>query len=359
MAISRPCYATREAVKRALDFEETSRTDGQVDRAIEASSDDVEGFLHRRFFPQLTTRYFDWPDRSYSVPWRLWLDSNELISVTTLTSGGVPLVEGDDFILRRSDNLDEPPYNCVEINLAGRASFGGGATPQRDIAILGLYGHSAKESAVGTLASSIDADDVTVGLSASGNVGVGDVIRIGSERMLVTDRGMLDTGLNLAADLADSEADTLVATTGGTPSAGETVLIDAERMLVVDVAGSNLIVRRGWDGSVLASHTSGADIYAARSLTVERGVLGTTAASHSSSTAVVRHVPPALVRDLGVAEAIEQLLQESSGYARPAGSGQDGASATRSNKNTIGAGIDTIRDRAHTAYGRKARTAAV
>lgn len=359
MTISRPCYTTRESVKRALDFEETSRTDGQVDRAIEAASDDVDGFLHRRFFPQLATRYFDWPDDSYSAPWRLWLGSNELISVTTLTAGGHVLVESTDFFLRRGDDLDEPPYTSVEINLAGRSSFGGGPTAQRDIAILGLYGHSANESTVGTLASSIDADDTAVGLSFSGNVGVGDILRIGSERMLVTDRGMLDTGLNLAGDLADSEADTLVSTTGTTPAAGETILIGAERMLVVDVAGTNLVVRRAWDGSVLAAHTSGADIYAARSLTVDRGALGTTAASHNSAVAVVRHVPPPLVRDLCVAEAIGQLLQETSGYARPSGSGQDGASATRSNKNQLGRGIEDVRDRAYTAYGRKARTAAV
>jgi hypothetical protein len=360
MTITRPCYASREAVQRALDFAETARTDEQVDRAIEAASDDVEGFLHRRFYPTLTTRYFDWPNGSYSRPWRLWLDANELISITTLTSGGVVL-DPADYFLRRSDDLDEPPYTSVEINLATSAAYGGGPTTQRDIAIYGLYGHSANEAAVGTLVTGINTSAVGVDLSAAGTVGVGDLIRVDTERMLVAGRAMLDTGQNLAGDLEDSDAATLVAAANGTASSGEVILIDAERMLVVDVAGDNLVVKRGWDGTVLAAHTSGADVYAARALTVQRGVCGTTAASHSLGAPVVRHVPPSLVRDLCVAEAIEQLLQETAGYARPTGAStaRSGDSDTRQNKNQLGLGIEAIRDRAYTAYGRQARTAAV
>ncbi|MGH3381361.1 MAG: hypothetical protein ACRDP6_42180 [Actinoallomurus sp.] len=363
MTITRPCHCTREAVQRALDFAETARTDEQVDRAIEAASDDVEGFLHRRFYPQLTTRSFDWPDRSYSRPWRLWLGANELISITSLTTGGVTL-SPDSYFLRRSDYLDEPPYNSVELDLSGSATFGGGATPQRDVRIAGLYGYSANEAALGTLVTAINAAAVGVDLSAAGSVGVGDLVRIDDERMLVTDRSMLDTGQDLAGDLNDSDAATLVPAPNGTATSGEVILIDAERMLVIDVAGDNLVVKRGWDGTVLSSHTSGANVYAARALTVQRGVCGTTAASHSLGAPVVRHVYPALVRDLSVAEAIDQLLQETAGYAR-AGSVQDNShngisvSNIRSTKDQLGLGLDSLRSRAYTAYGRQARKSAV
>lgn len=365
MTISRPCYATREAVQRALDYNETARTDEQVDRAIESASDDVEGLTHRRFYPQLASRSFDWPGGSYSRSWRLWLDSNELISITSLVTGGQTLTQGTDYFLRRSDDLDEPPYTQVQINLAGNAAFGGGPTTQRDITITGLYGHSARESAVGSLVASVNINALGVDLNTSGNVGIGDIIRIDSERMLVTGRTMLTTGQTLADDLEDSDAATLVAAPSGTAAAGEVILIDAERMLVIDAAGDNLVVKRAWDGSVLASHTSGTAIYAARSLLVERGVLGTTAATHNDGAAVARHVPPALVRDLAVAEAIEQLLQETSGYARTSGAVQDNShsgitvSNIRSSKNQLGLGIDALRSRAYTAYGRKARTRAV
>lgn len=61
MTISRPCYATREQVKQALDIKESARSDLQIDIAIEAASDSVDGLLHRVFYPQVMTRYFDWP----------------------------------------------------------------------------------------------------------------------------------------------------------------------------------------------------------------------------------------------------------------------------------------------------------
>jgi hypothetical protein len=364
MTISRPCYCTRESVKRALDYAETARTDGQVDRAIEAASDSVEGLLHRRFYPQIATRSFDWPNLSYARPWQLWLDSNEVISVTTLTSGGVTIAPSAYF-LRRADDLDEPPYNLLEINLNSAAAFGGGTTPQRDISITGLFGYRNDEAPVGTLAGNPNTTAATVDVSDSSRVGVGDIIRIDNERMLVTGKTMLDTAQTLTADVAASNAATTVpVATGSAYSADEVILVDAERMLVIDVAGNNLIVKRAWDGTALAAHTTGTHVYAPRTLAVQRGAVGTTAASHTSTTPVVRHAPPGLVRDLCVALALDQVLQEPSGYAR-AGAVQDNShnnistSNIRSSKNKLGLGIDSLLDRAETRYGRQARTRAV
>jgi hypothetical protein len=361
MTVSRPCYASREDVMRALDYKETARAAGAVDRAIEAASDDVEGLCHRRFYPVLTTRSFDWPDLNRSRSWRLWLNSNEIISATTITSGGQTLTTGD-YILRRSDDLDEPPYTSIEINLATDAAWQAGDTEQRAITITGLWGYRADERPAGTLAAGVDATAPLIDLGAT-DAGVGHLIRVDTERMLITGRTMLDTGQTLAADLAASNAATTVTVADGSAyGLDEVLLLDGERMLIVDIAGNTLIVRRAWDGSTLAAHTTGATIYAARRLTVERGVLGTTAAAHADSAAVARHTPPPLVRDLCVAEALDQLLQESAGYARrnTTNSGNTtSTSSNRSSQNQAGAAIDAIRDRAYTAYGRKARVRAV
>lgn len=371
MAISRPCYATREAVKRALDYKQTARSDGQVDRAIEAASDGIDGGTHRiggllkrRFYPEQRTMTFDWPGTQYAQPWRLWLDQHEVISVTTLTAAGVAITAGDYFL--RPD--DGPPFNRVEINIGTNAAFNAGNTRQRAIAITGLFGFCSDTATAGALAEALDDSETGVDVADSAAVGVGDVLLVDSERMLVTDKAMLDTGVNIdAADsLTASNADVSItmSTTTSAPAVDEVILIDSERMLVVDVAGSVLTVKRAWDGSVLAAHSANADIYAPRTLTVTRGALGSTAATHSSSTAVSRYVVPGLVRDLAVAEAIDQLLQETSGYAR-AGAVQDNThsgisvSNIRSSKDQIGLGIDAIRARAYTAYGRKARVRAV
>jgi hypothetical protein len=84
-------YATREDVMRALDVKLTARNARQIDRALESASRDADDLCHRKFAPVQATRYFDWPNPQRAASWRLWLDANELITVTTLVSGGVTI----------------------------------------------------------------------------------------------------------------------------------------------------------------------------------------------------------------------------------------------------------------------------
>jgi hypothetical protein len=111
-------------------------------------------------------------------------------------------------------------------------------------------------------------------------------------------------------------------------------------------------VKRAWDGSALATHAASADIYAPRTLTVVRGALGTTAATHTTTTAVVKHIVPYPVRDLTIAEALNTVLQERSGYAREVGSGENSREAS-------GRGLRDLRESVYTSHGRKARISAI
>lgn len=343
-------YCTREDVKRALDSKTTARDDEQVDRAIETGARNIEGLLHRRFYPLTATRRFDWPNQQYARPWRLWLDSNELVSVTTLTAGGTAIASGD-YLLRRSDDRDETPYTHIEIDLSSQASFASGPSHQQSIVVTGVWcGCPADETPAGALAEALDDSETGVDVTNGAVVGVGTILRCDSERMIVTGRTMLDTGSNLGGNLTASAADVLVPVTG--VNVGEVILIDAERMLVVDTAGSNVVVKRAWDGSVLATHSNGADVYASRTLTVQRAALGTTAATHLSATALAAHVVPGPVRDLNVAEAIAQIHQEQAAYARTAGAGENEREARA-------LGLRAAQEAAYTAYGRKARIRAI
>jgi hypothetical protein len=359
MAVTRVTYCTREMVKRALDIKETARTDGQVDRAIEAASDTIDGgatganrgagILKRRFYPEVATRYFDWPNRQYARSWRLWLDQYELVDVTELTAGGVTIASSDYFL--RPD--DGPPYTHVEINLGGSAAFGSGDTHQRAIAIDGTWaGCAATTAAAGSLAGALDDAASVVAVTDSALIGVGDLVQVDEERMLVTSKSMLDTGVNIDAGdsltAAASDVSITMSTTTNAPTVDEVILIGSERMLVVDVAGSVLTVKRAWDGLVLAAHAGGADIYAPRTLNVVRGAYGTTAATHTDSTAVGRHIVPGLVRDLALGLALVQLLGEQAGYARTAGTGDNQREVT-------GRGLAQLRKDCIAAYGRKAR----
>lgn len=347
-------YATREDVKAALDYKETARNNGQVDRAIEAASRTVESLCHRRFYPEQAVRSFAWPNGQHARAWRLWLDANELISITTLTAGGTTISASDYFL---EPNEYGPPYSRLELDLGSSAAFGGGNTHQRNITIAGLYGYRNDEAVVGATVEALDGSETGMDVDAatSALVGVGSVLRVDDERLLVTGRSMLDTGQNLATDI-DQQAKTVTipVQSGAAFAVGEIVLIDGERMLIVDIAGNNLIVKRAWDGSVIAAHASGADVYAPRTLTVTRGALGTTAATHVSGATVHRWEPPGPVRQLTIGEAIVTLTNEVAGYSRVKRTGEANGERARDTSS-----IATLREQVYASHGRKARIRAV
>ena len=345
-------YATREDVKSALDMMETARNDAQVDRANDAAFLAINSLTHRRFYPEVATRYFDWPNFQYAQPWRLWLDSNDLISATTVTSGGTA-VSSTDYFLRRSDDRDEPPYRYVEIDLGSSSAWSGGSTtPQRSIVINGLWGYGNDETPAGSLAEALDISETGVDVTDSYTIGVGSIIRVDSERMIVTGKAMLTTGQSALASLTAVNSDVLVSvTTGSAFTIGEVILLDAERMKIVDIAGNSLIVKRAWDGTVLATHTT-PTIYAPRTLIVRRGALGTSATAHDTATAIYRHDPAPGIRELAVAEAATSLIQEGSGWARTAGQGDNA-------RETLGRGLIDLRNQARDEYALQARTMAI
>lgn len=349
-------YTTIEAVRTALDVAETARSDARIAACIESASRSIDGhepgggLLHRRFYPERRTQTFDWPDGSYSRSWRLWLGAHELVSAESIIVAGRTLDPAEYFL--RPD--DGPPFNRIEINLADDAAFASTSTHQRAISVTGVYaGCETVEAQAATLAVGIDAAALTVDVSDSSAIGTGSVLRVDNERMIVTRRGMLDTGRDLAGDLTASAADTLVPVgPGAAVTPDEVILIDAERMRVVDVAGNSLVVKRAWDGSVLAAHTVGASVFALRRLTVTRGALGTTADTHAAGATVQLLVYPGLVSELATAEALTMLLQGQSGYARTVGSGDN-------ERESFARGLRDLRDRAYAAHGRQARTGAV
>ncbi|MFD5564525.1 hypothetical protein [Kitasatospora griseola] len=344
-------------MKSALDWAETARANGRVDQAIEAASRWIEGFLHRRFYPEVGTRYFTFPDQ-YARPWRLWLDDSELISLTSISSGGTVL---DPATVLLEPNRSGPPYNRVELRIDTNSAFGSGQTTQRDVTITGLWGYSADDTAVTTAASAINSTATTLLVASSAGIGVGQLLRVGTERLTVTERTMAPTGQTLQQPLDALQKTVTVAVTDGTAFAlDEVLLVDSERMLVVDIAGDQLTVKRAWDGSVLAAHT-GSAIYAPRKLTVTRGVLGTAAAAISQGATVYRWDVPGPVRTLCIAEALVTQLQQSSGYARTTGVGsaarQVGGGTVA--KTQYGLSIESLREQVYTSRGRKARVRAV
>jgi hypothetical protein len=346
-------YCQREQVKAALDVMEVARNDAQVDRAISAGSRNVEGFLKRHFYPLMATKYWDWPNYQRARSWRLWLDRWELASVSQLVAGGVTIPSSDYFLEPANDG---PPFNRIEIDLSSGSAFSTGSTHQRAIAVTGVFcGCPLDEEQVGSLAAGLAASvSATAQVTwTTAGIGVGDILRIDTERMIVTAKSMVDSGQNTTGALTASSSDVAVLVANGSAfTVGETLLVDSERMRVVDIAGNTLTVRRAWDGTVLATHASNADVYTLSGVELQRAALGTTLGDHLSGAAVYRHVVPELVRDLNVAEAINQLEQELSGYARTIGEGD-------TIREGIGRGLRDLRKDALQRHGRVARSRAV
>jgi hypothetical protein len=361
--IWRPCYATREEVMRALDSKQAAYNKDQIDRQITMASEDVDGLCQRQFYPEDATRFLDWPNYQYAYPWRIWLERNELAANQTqnpsmiLASGGTAIPSNAFFC--RSENYG-PPFTRIELDRSKNFSFGNGPTPQRDISIQGTFGYWLKTWAAGTITSALtDTTSPIVNVSTSYSPGVGDAIVVDSERMIVQDKAMVDTGIAFDGLATVSAADNQVAVPDATKFAtGEILRADSERLLVVDILTSTLLaVKRAWDGTILAPHTSGT-LFAQRQLTVLRGALGTSGATHLNNAPVSVFLVPGLVKELAIAESTVGLTQEPAAYGGGTSAIKRVAlrSAGSINEPAPGEGIPDLRDRVCTRYGRRVRS---
>lgn len=351
MAVYRACYCTRRDVKSALDIQQTADYDAQVDSAIAKAADDIDNLTHRRFWNATETNFWDWPNFQRAYPWRIWFDAKELADVSTVvpvvTSGG-NVIAADDIFWGPWNY--SPPFTYLELNRSSSATFGQGDTPQRDVSITGTFGYWAQTRAAGSLAAAVSSTTATtVTVSDSSVAGVGDVLTVDTEQLLVQDCALADTGQAQTGSgcTTDSAADvTLTVGTGSDLHTGEILVLDSESMLVTAISGNNATVVRGYDGSVLATH-SDAEVYAYRLLTVERGFGGSTAATHSNDTSVTAALIPGQVHELAIAEALNTVLQKTSGYARTIG---EAGSAP-----VPGGSLPDLRAQVYGAFGRKAR----
>lgn len=333
-----------------------------VDSAIMAAADDVDRLTHRRFWNAIETSYYDWPNFQSAYPWRIWLDQREIadkdgsgyLGVAPVITTGVQSTSPVQIPLNQffwQPRNSGPPFIAFELSRAASYSYGLSSTPQEDTSITGVHGYWMQTRAAGSLAAAVASSTVgTVTVSDSSVVGVGDVLIAGTEQMLVQDDAFADTGQQQTGEgcTTDSAADdVLTVGTGADIHAGEILQLDSEWMLATSVTGNNVTVDRAIAGTELTVH-SDAEVYARRLLTVQRGFGGTTAAaSYNSGQVLLASLPPSMVRELAIGEALNYVYQKTSGYARTIG--ENGASTVP------GGSLPDLRNRAYAGYGRKAR----
>jgi hypothetical protein len=351
MAVNRACYCTRLDVMTATEEQQTVDIVRHIDSALEAAAEEVDRLTKRRFYNEIRTNKWDWPNFQRASPWKLWFDAAELADVTALvpvlTSGGI--VIPNSAIFWGPWNY-APPYTFLELNRSMSYSFGVGPTPQQDIQILGNFGYWTQAKAGGTLAAAVSSTTATtVTVSDSSKSGVGDVIMVDGESMLVSDNAMADTGQAQQGGGCSTSSDAdnvLTVGSGAAVNAGEILQLDAEWMLAESVTCNNVAVVRAYLGTQIATHSS-AEVYAPRALTVVRAFGGTTAATHLNAAAVSVALVPGEVREYAIAESLNYVYQKASGYARTLG--ELGATAVP------GGSLPDLRSRVYERYARKAR----
>lgn len=327
-------YITREDLVSALgDNSPQARGTASVDRAIESGSRAVDALCHRVFYPTTGVRTVQ------RMPGdRLFLDTNEVISLSALSMDGTALGV-DAWTLSPTVG---PPYTSIVFPNGPSLSYDG------DLILTGVFGACDDQVSAGAAAEAMDAVETDLDVTDGSLIGVGDLLKIDSERFLVVGRTWLTTAQTVQTPLTASAANTTVAvTTGSAYHVGEFLLLDSEQMLITDIAGNNLVVKRAMNGTVLATHT-GSTVFASRTLLVTRGVQGSTAATHLTAAPITKLQAPALVRALALAEAIDRVLQEAGGYARTVGAGDNARPAS-------GGGLDPLRAQCYAAHGRKGR----
>lgn len=342
-------YASREQVKAAVGIS-GSEIHALLDSYIEAASEGIERLLESRgnprFIPNTETRLYPWPQLSGNSL-TLYLKA-DLLSVTELLaaaqdSSPTEIVSADYFL----EPVNHLPYRRIEIDLSSSSSFFAGQTSQRSISVAGSWGHSNATKAAGTVVSGLAADAGATSMvcSDASLIDVGHTLGIESEQLFVSERSTVDSTANLNDTLVAQNNDVNVTLDDATKvNQGEIILIESERMLIESISGNDLTVKRAVDGSTLAAHSTGKDVYAFRTLTVVRGVNGTTAATHADTTAVVKYAPPADIATLCLAEALALLKQGQSGWTGQIGGGE-GVIETRMFN------LEKLRDNALSNYG--------
>lgn len=347
-------YTTVEEVTASPDIKASAYAHERIGRHISAGAAMVDKLCHLGardreipgFAPWYGTLTFDWPNDQNARAGEFYLDQHTLISLASMTSGGTSIAAGSVFL---EPSASGPPYTSIRLDRSGSTSFSSGSgVGQRSLSLTGLWGLNNSERSSGTVGANMSSSVAT--MSSDAAVGVGSIVRVGTERMIVTAKSWVSSA-QTGTLAANNSAQSLAVSDGTAFRAGEELLMGAERILIRDIAANTLIVQRAWGGSTLAAHT-GATIYFAHTLTVERGALGTTAASHSDGDAVYVWQAPSMISTLNRAYALDLFFQESAGYARTIGSQESEREFGRR-------GIRALEEQVYGAYGRRVRMRAV
>jgi hypothetical protein len=267
---------------------------------IFAASDNID--RAHQFIPRLETIKFSACGASeLLVP--------PLLAITSITSDGIALAEGTDYVLKPYERLwRNGPYTRICLNLYGYFS-----TLPEGVAITGRWGLYEATKSLGANITTGSASDTALSVTDGSAVSPGMVLLVESEQILVVaTSGAINSTATISADLEETDEEITVSD-GTQLHVGETIKIDFEQLRVLDISANTIQARRGWNGSKSASHLTGAAINVYRTFEVKRGVNGTVASTHTGAAAY-QYKPPEDVNYLCRQMAALMLKKAQTGF---------------------------------------------
>jgi hypothetical protein len=188
----------------------------------------------------------------------------------------------------------------------------------------GLYERSGDTGATVQNSPEQSSTQGTLKVSDGSKVSPGMVLLIGTEQQAVTgwsDPTAAVTTLNGAVAAGD---ETVTFVNGALINVGEVFRVGFEKMKLIDKQTHQGAVIRGWDGTGRVAHLTGSAVDIYRTITVERGVNGTTGAAHAISTTISRYFMPDDIQYLAKQIATLIVNKAKSGYQGRTGNAETG-----------------------------------
>lgn len=269
------------------------------------------------FIPFTAARRFDGNGKDFMfIP--------DLLEVTTIVDDDDTYATTDYLLYPRNRLWENGPYAQIGHDPDGDYVIW---TAERDIIVItGRWGKWEKsESTTAAIGTGGQASDATTLLATNGSkICPGMVLLIDSEQELVTGYSTPTTGVTTTSEDLDTSEEEITVADGTKVYAGEIIRVNFEQMKVLDVQANTLYVRRGWNNTAKATHTSSANVDAYRTFTVEREVNGTSSAAHTAATTIYRYTVPDDINFLAREIATLMLKKSQGGFAGKTGNAELG-----------------------------------
>jgi hypothetical protein len=273
------------------------------------------------FIPFIETKKFNGGGRArLAVP--------PLLAVTSIVNDDDTLVAGDYILMGGNEPgrmWENGPYTSLLVD-PDATNLGAWYGEPEGVSITGRWGKYEKCVAAGVVVKNnpLASDGVALYVADGSKLSPGMGLLIGDEQILVAGVGDPSAAITTLSVALDSASETLTPVDVLAASVGEVIRVGFEKMKIVDKNATQWLVLRGWNNTKKSAHSISDSVDVYRTFAVERGVNGTTAAAHVKETAISRYLPPDDINLL--ARAIASLMKKlaDSAYAGRVGNAELG-----------------------------------